>query len=387
MRPPGYTEGVAGAEESIRTDPRLAVADALLNAESPAAVADAVARALPAATGADRALLTTAPSPTTPVAHAAAAGAEVWLGSAADLLARYPAGAEDALASGAQAWVALPLVPPGAPGARRPRRPAALTLAFASAQRFDAEQQDRLRALARQVAVALHRAELLDGQRSAVRFADEQIGIFAHDLRSPLGAIALTADTLLSGQPDPSTQRRFLLIQRGTKRMERMLNQVVDFTRSQLGSGLTFTPTSGDLGALATTAAQEAGVRTGRKVEVSTMGSGRGAWDADRMPQAVANLIGNAAEHGDPSAPVRVDLDGTHPDRIVLAVWNAGAIDAEEAAAVFEPFRGGRSRGKTSGLGLGLHLARMIIEAHGGSIAVESGPGTGTTFTLQLPRG
>ena len=370
------------ARDDSRAEARYAVADALARAESPAEIADVVVREAAAAADARTAELSTATTPACPAAADALAGAEVWLTDADARRARYPGWAAEP-ADGVQAWAALPVA---VTGGGQPRSLGALVLGFARPQGFDADQRAELRGLARLIAIALDRADLLERQRATARFADEQLGVFAHDLRSPLGAISLTADTLLTAQPEPTARKRFELILRSTKRMERMVNQLVDYGRARLGTGLPMTVDEADLGVLARVAVEDARARTGRAVELAIDGDARGTWDPERISQAVANLIGNAAEHGGAGEAVRVHVDGGAADRVRLTVWNAGAIEPAVLAEVFAPFRGGRPRTKTSGLGLGLHLACAIAEAHGGRVDVRSTPDEGTTFTLELPR-
>jgi signal transduction histidine kinase len=102
----------------------------------------------------------------------------------------------------------------------------------------------------------------------------------------------------------------------------------------------------------------------------------------------VTNLLANAIQYGDPSRPVRIALDGEHPDRVVLRVTNDGApIPPELLTHIFDPFRraaAGRTRG--AGVGLGLYIAERIVSAHGGHISVRSDQADGTTFTVELYR-
>ena len=119
-------------------------------------------------------------------------------------------------------------------------------------------------------------------------------------------------------------------------------------------------------------------------IELAVAGQTAGQWDADRLAQALSNLIGNALTHGDPARPIRVDAVG-NDQRVAVAVHNFGPpIPEAELASIFDPFRQGSTRHGT-GLGLGLYIAREIARAHGGAVEVASSAGVGTTFTITLP--
>jgi signal transduction histidine kinase len=125
-----------------------------------------------------------------------------------------------------------------------------------------------------------------------------------------------------------------------------------------------------------------------RTIELDLDGDGRGTWDPVRMGQVVSNLVANALQHGAPCDPVKVSVSGD--DEVVVGVHNRGpAIAPARLAAIFEPFRTGRARRDPSharGLGLGLYIVKVIVDAHGGTVAVRSSDEHGTTFTVTLPR-
>jgi signal transduction histidine kinase len=123
--------------------------------------------------------------------------------------------------------------------------------------------------------------------------------------------------------------------------------------------------------------------------ELSVPSPIEGTWDPDRLAQVIQNLLGNALDYSPPDRPVRVtlcELDG----EACLSVHNEGpAIPDEARDHLFDPFWQGPQQGRSSkdeSLGLGLFIARHIVEAHGGSIEVESREGQGTTFAVRLPR-
>jgi signal transduction histidine kinase len=101
--------------------------------------------------------------------------------------------------------------------------------------------------------------------------------------------------------------------------------------------------------------------------------------------------MGNALDYSPPGTPVTVTVRAeAEAERIVFEVHNHGApISAEKMAEIFMPFRRGEQAtidGRPGGLGLGLFITKLVVEAHGGSIQVASAPAVGTTFTVSLPR-
>jgi len=126
-----------------------------------------------------------------------------------------------------------------------------------------------------------------------------------------------------------------------------------------------------------------------RTIDVTAHGNASGTWDPGRISQVVSNLVGNALTHGDSAAPVRVSIDGGERE-VALNVHNLGLpISEDQIATLFEPFRRGATvpaSARARGLGLGLHIVKQIVIAHGGTIGVRSCASDGTTFSVALPR-
>jgi signal transduction histidine kinase len=171
------------------------------------------------------------------------------------------------------------------------------------------------------------------------------------------------------------------------RRMARMIDQLLDFTRVRVGSGVLVVRARADLATIARESVEElAGAHPDAIVRVSGAGDTSGRWDADRLSQVLSNLVGNAVLHGEPAAGVDVKVDGTG-ERVVVSVRNGGAIPPAVIPHLFEPMTGGgHRRDKAQGLGLGLFISRELVRAHGGTIAVESTDAAGTTMTISLPR-
>lgn len=236
----------------------------------------------------------------------------------------------------------------------------------------------------RQLAAQLVELERMSKQLTEVlRMQETFVAAVNHDLRSPLHTIAVGMSLLVDGDPDKRDVAR--RVESAIDRMSGMLDQLYDLARTRVGNGIPIDPRPGDLGALVQTVVNEAELRRGAtKLEIDMAGDVKGTWDLTRVSRLAANLVSNALQHGDTSAPVAVRLDGTDPDAIVLAVENAGVIPTDLLPQIFEPFRRGPTSSK--GLGLGLYIVREIANVHGGSVSVTSTASTGTRFEVRLPR-
>ena len=213
------------------------------------------------------------------------------------------------------------------------------------------------------------------------------LGMLAHDMRNPLQAINTTAHYLAQLNARPEISRAATRLINSGAQMQRLVNDLVDFNRVQLGLGLSVTPHDIDLREVFAEAAEvlEAS-RPGQKIEVETSGNCRGWWDAQRLQQALGNLVVNAIDYGDSTTPVRVALSCAE-DEVHFEVKNKGpAIPATTLGDLFQPLRrGDERRAGDSGLGLGLYIAREIARAHGGDIEARS-DATETVFAMRLPR-
>jgi signal transduction histidine kinase len=212
--------------------------------------------------------------------------------------------------------------------------------------------------------------------------------ILSHDLRTPLGAILSGAQLLQVRSDDELVQRTAERMLSSGKRMARLVEDLLDLTRARLAGGIPIVRAHTDLGMLVQRVVQEQhGAHPEARIDVTTAGDLTGDWDSERLAQVVSNLLGNALQHGVAGEPVRVRLDGTRADSVMVAVSNAGEIAPDVLPRLFDPFR--RSvpgSGRPHGLGLGLYIAQQIVLAHRGSVAVQSRPDTDVTFEVTIPR-
>ncbi len=226
-------------------------------------------------------------------------------------------------------------------------------------------------------------------EKKTQELREQLIGIVGHDLRGPLSSILMGAGIMLKrGMLSPPDTKVTARIARSADRMQKMIAQLLDFTRARLGGGISIDPKPVELAAIcAEVIAETETAHPARTVRLDAEGDTRGVWDRERLAQVVSNLIGNAIQHGKGETEIDVWL-ANEGDAVTLRVHNFGpAIPQELLPVIFDPFRRKRSltAAKDEGLGLGLYICREIILAHRGEIAVQSSAAAGTTFTVRLP--
>lgn len=222
------------------------------------------------------------------------------------------------------------------------------------------------------------------------RTSDQFLAVLGHDLRNPLGAISMSAG-LISRRADHSNTKAASLILTSAERMKRMVDDLLDLTRTRLGSGIPIAPEPMDLKLLCQEVVAELeAFHPDCPMDFQADGNLRGSWDRDRLAQVLSNLVGNALQYGARERPIGVVVRG-EGEEVVIEVHNEGRpIPPAMLANIFEPMvreAGRRESDKRSrSLGLGLHIAREIVLAHGGTVSVESTGSDGTTFSVRLPR-
>jgi len=213
------------------------------------------------------------------------------------------------------------------------------------------------------------------------------LGILRHDLRNPLGATMMGA-TLLKGSPGEDPVEIATAILNGGLRMSRMVSDLLDLTRTRLGSGIPVSLKRMDLTSVCDQVLAELRPTHPRFELIFTAeGDLSGEWDGDRIAQVISNLVRNAIQHGGDGSPITVAAVGKG-DEVVLEVHNGGPHMAKRLlTTIFEPMmRHAGDEHTNPGLGLGLYIASQVATAHGGTIKVTSTSEEGTTFTVHLPR-
>jgi signal transduction histidine kinase len=217
------------------------------------------------------------------------------------------------------------------------------------------------------------------------------LGVLGHDLRNPIGAASMAAQRIERwGMTDPKQAKIVSELVKTTERATRILNDLLDLTRSSFGTDIPIARAKTDMAKLCETIADELrSINETRLVKVKHEGDSVGNWDAARMGQVLSNLMNNAIQYSDSSSPVTATISGNDPHMVTLNVHNFGPpIPIESQRAIFQSGMRGQinDASEQTHLGLGLYIARLIVEAHGGEIAVSSDEKKGTTFTVQLPR-
>jgi PAS domain S-box-containing protein len=221
----------------------------------------------------------------------------------------------------------------------------------------------------------------------------EFVSVVSHELRSPLTSIMGFAQTLQGhGQETPvEVQDEYLgIIQQESNRLLVMINDLLDVSRMEAGRALSLHYAEVDLRSLVEHVVRFQQVTTDRhqfKVELPDNGLSVEA-DRDKVEQILTNLVSNAIKYSPKGGEVVIG-GSEEGDYVVLHVADQGlGMREEEVAQLFQPYqRVDRDAIKgIRGTGLGLHLVRGLVEAHGGKIWVESAPGKGSTFRFSLPK-
>jgi signal transduction histidine kinase len=217
------------------------------------------------------------------------------------------------------------------------------------------------------------------------------VAMLGHDLRTPLGAIIGSAHALVNAKELPGgLLKRASLILSSSQRMNALVGDLLDFTRSRLGRGIPIVRADVDLGKVGQQTVEEiVALHPLRVVNFEASGALQGQWDRARISQALSNVINNAVQHGSDKTPINVTIRG-EADEVRLSVHNQGPIiPPNEVEKIFHPMHridGDKPIAPRDNLGLGLYITERIVSAHGGTVGVESVEAKGTTFTIHLPR-
>ncbi|MGI9091128.1 MAG: ATP-binding protein [Gemmatimonadaceae bacterium] len=262
-------------------------------------------------------------------------------------------------------------------------------LGLNTARPYDASDLVVAENFAGRAALAVDNARLYQDAQRATRARDEVLGIVSHDLRNPLSAIAMCSRVLTDTPPaDPAARRELArTIHESTTWMSRMIQDLLDVSAIEAGV-LSIICASEEVGPILARAADlfmRAAADRGVDMTVNVDASVPCVYaDAERLVQGVANLIGNAVKFTPLGGKVTISAcvrDGG----VEITVADSGrGIAEEDLPHVFD--RHWHTRGSAAGAGLGLAIAKGIVEAHGGQINVTSTAGVGSRFSILLPQ-
>lgn len=225
---------------------------------------------------------------------------------------------------------------------------------------------------------------------------DEFISVAAHELRTPLTPIILRTQILeyqlRKGAFSASTQEGSLVdfvdtSKRQLIQLSKLVDNLLDLSRIQLGRFNLDLEVTSDLSELVQSVIQMYQVERGGtplKVESHCQSHVEGIWDRLKIEQVILNLLTNAIKYGEGKL-IQVNVDADEKNAKIKIQDHGMGIKTEDLERIFERFARAVSLDKFGGLGLGLYIARQIVDAHGGSITVESTFGSGATFTVSLP--
>jgi signal transduction histidine kinase len=231
----------------------------------------------------------------------------------------------------------------------------------------------------------------LSRERRLSQLRTDFVANITHELKTPLTSIRMFAETLRMGRIKDAAERQECLdiIVGETQRLSRLISTVLDFSKIERGEKRYRTDEIDVSGVAESTlnTMKYSLAEQGFKLEAQIEPGARAVGDADALEQAMLNLIQNAVKYSDRDKSVRVEL-WSQEERVFFRVTDKGiGIPEQERSRIFEKFyrvHAGTER-DTGGAGLGLTVVKHIVEAHGGTIEVESKVGEGSSFTISLP--
>ncbi len=230
------------------------------------------------------------------------------------------------------------------------------------------------------------RAELTDANEHG-RLREQFMAVLGHDLRTPLSAIRMSADLLATKTEDKRSQGLVAAIRQSSIRMGALIENVLDFARGRMGSGIPVKRhITDDLSDVLKSTVDEIRASHPQASLIESIHLGGNVYcDPLRISQLLSNLLGNAVTHGSPTTPIHLHI-WQEGDQVIISVMNRGTpISPRLLPLLFEPFTRSEAGGRGEGLGLGLYIASQIATAHDGILTVSSSAELGTCFIARFP--
>jgi PAS domain S-box-containing protein len=272
------------------------------------------------------------------------------------------------------------------PLASRARVLGAITLLNGVGRRFTRADVALAEEVARRTAMFVENARLFAAAQRAVRVRDDFLAVASHDLQSPLGAVLLSASVLAREGTDERMRQYAKSILRAAERMDRLIHDLLDLAAIDAGQ-LSIDRQCYDACVLALDAlellepvAEERTIHIRRELEAAIVVCDRG-----RVLQILSNLLDNAIKFTPAGGTIVVRCEARPGDVVFAVVDDGPGIDPRFLPHVFDRFWQGR-KDKRRGIGLGLSIAKGLVEAQGGAMWVDSEVGRGTAFYFSLPR-
>lgn len=228
-------------------------------------------------------------------------------------------------------------------------------------------------------------AEHVEALREADRLKDALLASVSHDLRTPLTSIRATAAEMRA-EGDESAA----IIEEEAERLNRFVTDLLDLSRIRGGALPLKTELNAAEDLIGTALVETRGIEGSDRIDVALPSDDAlpvGRFDFVHALRALVNLLDNALQYSPPTGRVELELE-LEPEWLVFVVGDRGpGIAPEDGEHVFDPFyRGGTGRPSSKGAGLGLAIARSLVEAQGGTVTFRARAGGGTSFILRLPR-
>ncbi|KFE63716.1 sensor histidine kinase [Hyalangium minutum] len=265
-----------------------------------------------------------------------------------------------------------------------------LAISFRQFHAFDAHDRAFMMGLAHQCGQALDRARLYAEAKALARSREELLAIVAHDLRNPLAAVTTSTEIIRRTLPiavPPLLESRLNSIDRSAERMNHLIQDLLDLARFQAGTLVLRQEHHGAKELLQEVLDSHAVLASEKALRLHLEPAGQEArvrCDRERMMQVFSNLVGNAIKFTPAGGQIILSVD-SHPAGVVFSVRDTGpGISSEHLPRLFHRFFQVEPA-RRNGVGLGLSIVKAIVDAHGGTISVESALGQGTIFRFALP--